>query len=119
MSDENKSDDPRFDYVSERIEAAFPKLKGPKLDKLLLTEANKDIVKDFCENDHARCIVCPDTIVLEETIPSKIGKTKVLLFIRLTPTVLTMENMGTDVRTIICNYYDELQLNTYHENKSC
>ena len=97
MSDENKSDDSRFDYVAQRIEAAFPKLKGPKLDKLLLTEKNKDTVKDFCESDHARCLVCPDTIELEETIPSKTGKSKVLLFIRLAPTVLTMENISTDV----------------------
>ena len=97
MSDENKSDDSRWDYVAQRIEAAFPKLKGPKLDKLLITEANKELVKDFCEHELARCLCVPDTIILENVIPSKIGKSKVLLFIRLNPTVLTMENMSTNV----------------------
>ena len=98
MSDENKSDNPIWDYVVARIEAAFPKLKGPKLDKLLLTEANKDMLKEFCETEHTRCLASPgETIAFEPVIPSKIGKTKVLLFIRLAPTVITMENIATNM----------------------
>ena len=103
MADEDKGGDPKWDVFVNRIEAAFPKLKGPKLDKLLLTESNKDSVRDFCENENVRCLVCPgETITLEETIPSKIGKTKVLLFIRLSPSVLTMENIHTDVSNLFC-----------------
>jgi hypothetical protein len=97
MSDENKSQDARFDYIAKRIEAAFPKLKGPKLDKLLLTPDNFDIVKDFCENPEARCLAIPDTVKLDPIIPSRIGKSKVLLLIRLTPTTLTVDNIATNV----------------------
>jgi hypothetical protein len=97
MSEESKSNDARFDYIAGRIEAAFPKMKGAKLDKLLLTPENMEIVKDFCENPELRCLAVPDTIKLDPIIPSKIGKAKVLLLIRLTPTVLTIANMATDV----------------------
>jgi len=97
MSDENKSDDPRFDYIAKRIEAAFPKMKGPKLDKLLLTTDNFEIVKEFCENPEVRCLAVPDTVKLDPIIPSRIGKSKVLLLIRLSPTVLTVDNIATNV----------------------
>lgn len=97
MADESKSDDPRFDYIAKRIEAAFPKMKGPKLDKLLLTNDNFEIVKEFCENPDVRCLAVPDTVKIDPIIPPKIGKSKVLLLIRLSPTVLTIENMATNV----------------------
>ena len=97
MADEAKSNDARFDYIAGRIEAAFPKMKGAKLDKLLLTSENMDIVTHFCEDPDMRCLACPDTVKLDPIIPSKIGKSKVLLLIRLTPTVITMENIATDV----------------------
>ena len=36
MADEGeKKADLRFDYIKDRISSAFPKLAGPKLDKLL------------------------------------------------------------------------------------
>jgi hypothetical protein len=38
MADEPGKKDLRFDYVKDRIASAFPKLAGPKLDKLLLTD---------------------------------------------------------------------------------
>jgi len=34
----NQKSDARFDHIRERIASGFPKLAGPKLDKLLLTD---------------------------------------------------------------------------------
>lgn len=34
----NQKSDARFDHIKDRIASGFPKLAGPKLDKLLLTD---------------------------------------------------------------------------------
>ncbi len=39
--DEGKKKDNRIDYVKDRIANGFPKLAGPKLDKLLATDEIK------------------------------------------------------------------------------
>ena len=39
MAEENV--DKRVTYIRQRIAAAFPKLAGPKLDKILITDENK------------------------------------------------------------------------------
>lgn len=38
MSDSDSVGDKRFDYIKERIAAAFPKLNGPKFDKQISTD---------------------------------------------------------------------------------
>ena len=38
MSDNDSVGDKRFDYIKERIGAAFPKLNGPKFDKQISTD---------------------------------------------------------------------------------
>jgi hypothetical protein len=104
MADDEKEGggDARFTYFCQRIAAAFPKIakdKG-KLDKLLQTEEIRDFVQIFCEDGATRCLVVPDTMKLDNVIPSKIGKGKVLLFIRLSSNTLTMENISSEVSLI-------------------
>lgn len=38
MSENEPAFDRRFDYIKERIGAAFPKLSGPKFDKQISTD---------------------------------------------------------------------------------
>lgn len=38
MSDDAPTADKRFDYIKDRISAAFPKLTGPKFDKQISTD---------------------------------------------------------------------------------
>ena len=38
MSDNEPTGDKRFDYIKERIAAAFPRLNGPKFDKQISTD---------------------------------------------------------------------------------
>lgn len=95
--DEAKSADGRFDYIRGRIGNAFPKLVGPKLDKLLLTDEVREICMKFCDDDQTRCLVVPDTMKLDTIIPSKIGKGKVLLFIKLVGGSIKLEDMPSSV----------------------
>ena len=38
MADDVPNGDRRFDYIKERISAAFPKLAGPKFDRQISTD---------------------------------------------------------------------------------
>lgn len=38
MADDAPNGDRRFDYIKERISAAFPKLAGPKFDRQISTD---------------------------------------------------------------------------------
>jgi hypothetical protein len=100
MGDEEAKADQRFGYIRERIGFAFPKLVGPKLDKLLLTDEVKEICMRFCEDDQTRCLVVPDSMKLDTVIPSKIGKGKVLLFIKLKAGAVKYEEMPSSVRSL-------------------
>ena len=40
-SSDGKQEDERFAAIKARIDSCFPKLVGPKLDKLLLTDENR------------------------------------------------------------------------------
>ena len=95
--EETKTNDNRFDYIRGRIASAFPKLAGPKLDKLLMTDEVREICARFCDEENTRCLVVPDTMKLDTIIPSKIGKTKVLLFIKLVGGSVKLEDMATNV----------------------
>eukprot|EP01041_Mallomonas_annulata_P000386 gene386-700_t len=85
--------DPKFEYIKDRICSAFPKLVGPKLDKLLATDDVKESIVRFCEDEDARCLVIPETMKFDKVIPSKLGKGKVLLFVKLNKCTLRGDNM--------------------------
>jgi len=97
MGDDEAKADNRFGYIRERIGNAFPKLVGPKLDKLLLTDEVKEICMRFCDDPETRCLVVPDNMKLDTVIPSKIGKGKVLLFIKLVHGPVKLEEMSQNV----------------------
>ena len=78
MGDE-EAKDARFDAISGRIGACFPKLAGAKLDKLLATEEVREVIVRFFEEGDCRCLVVPENMKVDTVIPSKIGKGKVLL----------------------------------------
>ena len=48
MSDNDSVGDKRFDYIKERIGAAFPKLNGPKFDKQISTDEIRYQRRIFC-----------------------------------------------------------------------
>ena len=79
MGDEDKKD-VRLDYIKDRIGSAFPKLVGVKLDKLLAADEVREALTLFCDDDHARCLVVPDTMRMDNVIPVKMSaKAKVLV----------------------------------------
>jgi hypothetical protein len=51
----------------------------------------------FCDDEHNRCLVVPDTMKLDTVIPSKLSKGKVLLFVKLSPCVLSRDNIQANV----------------------
>ena len=55
------------------------------------------MMNHFCDVEDARSLVVPESMKLDKTIPSKMSKGKVLLFIKLRSCVLTMENIQSDV----------------------
>jgi len=94
MADEGeKKADLRFDYIKDRIASGFPKLAGPKLDKALGTDEIRETVANFCEDEHSRCLVVPESMKIDTVIPSKLSKGKLLLFVKLRPVTLTMQNI--------------------------
>ena len=100
MGDDGEDkNDPRFSAVAGRIAATFPKLAGAKLDKVLNTEEVKEVILRFLDEDHCRCLVVPDSLKVDNVIPSKIGKGKVLLFVRLTDGPLSKDDIGSQVST--------------------
>lgn len=95
----DKSDE-RFNYIKARIDSGFPKLAGAKLDKLLLTDEKKEIILQFCDDETNRCLVVPESMSVDTNIPSKSGKGKCLVFVKLTNCKLTLEEMSTQVSNI-------------------
>jgi len=63
----------------------------------------------FCDDEHDRCLVVPESMKLDNVIPSKLGKSKLLVFIKLAPIALKMESIMTDV--------SELTLSSKYKNK--
>lgn len=51
----------------------------------------------FCDDEFNRCLVVPESMKLDHIIPSKLAKGKVLLFVKLRPCVLTLENIQSSV----------------------
>lgn len=47
MSENEPAFDRRFDYIKERIGAAFPKLSGPKFDKQISTDEIRLVLNKF------------------------------------------------------------------------
>ena len=98
MGDDGEDkNDPRFSAVAGRIAASFPKLAGAKLDKVLNTEEVKEVIQRFLDEDECRCLVVPDSLKVDNVIPSKIGKGKVLLFVRLSDGPLSKDDVGSQV----------------------
>ena len=97
MGDDEAKADNRFGYIRERIGNAFPKLVGPKLDKLLLTDEIKELCMRFCDEADFRCLVVPESMKLDTVIPSKIGKGKVLLLIKLVAGPVKLDDMPQNV----------------------
>jgi len=96
---EEKSD-VRFNYIKDRLVSGYPKLAGAKLDKALAEEANKEAIEHFIADENSRCLVVPDTLKIDSAIPSKLSKGKVLLFIKLEPCALTIDNLQTHMITM-------------------
>ena len=94
---ENKSSDAKFEYIKNRINSAFPKLAGAKLDKMLTADDVRDAMAAFCDDEHSRCLVVPESMKMDKVIPSKLSKGKVLLFIKLNPCVLNEKNIASSV----------------------
>jgi len=97
MGDEAVWSDARFEYLKERITSAFPKLAGPKLDKMLMTDDVKEAVLRFVDDEDSRCLVVPETMRFDTLIPSKLSKGKVLLFVKLRACALKASTMSTNV----------------------
>lgn len=95
--DGDDKSDPRWTAVTSRIAASFPKLAGAKLDKILGTEEVKEVVNRFLDDETCRCLVVPGDMKVDTVIPSKIGKGKVLLFVRLTDSALSRDEVGSQV----------------------
>ena len=87
----------KFDFIKKRIESAFPKLAGAKLDKSLQADDVREAMVQFCEDKDNRCLVVPDSMKMERVIPSKLSKGKLLLFIKLFPVALDEKNIGSSV----------------------
>jgi hypothetical protein len=68
--DGDKKVDPRFEYLKDRISSAFQKLAGPKLDKALSADDVREKFALFCDDDHNRCLVVPESMKIDNTIPS-------------------------------------------------
>jgi len=94
MGDKN---DARFNYIKARIDSGFPKIAGAKLDKLLLTDEKREIILQFCDDETNRCLVVPESMSVDTNIPSKSGKGKCLVFVKLTNCKLTLEEMSTQM----------------------
>ena len=58
----------------------------------------RESVNHFCDEEDTRCLVIPETMKFDKVIPSKLGKGKVLLFVKLKPCVLKGENMHKNVK---------------------
>jgi hypothetical protein len=97
--DGDDKSDPRWSAVAGRIAASFPKLAGAKLDKVLGAEEVKEVIQRFLDDETCRCLVVPDSLKVDTVIPSKIGKGKVLLFVRLTDGPLNKDDVGSQVST--------------------
>lgn len=57
----------------------------------------REMMLRFCDDEHDRCLVVPESMKLDNVIPSKLGKGKLLVFIKLAPVALKMETIMTDV----------------------
>ena len=110
--DGDQKADVRINYFKERVNYGFPKFVGPKLEKLFTTEDVKEIITTFCNDENEGCLVFPETLKVDLTLPSKLPKGKVLLFTKLKPCVLTLENIRANVSA---NY---LLYATYHHFNS-
>ena len=70
-------------------------------DFQFLTVSNNDTYRDailrFCDDESNRCLVVPENLKIDNVIPSKLSKGKVLLFIKLRTCTLKMENIFSDV----------------------
>ena len=102
--------DVRINYFKERVNYGFPKFVGPKLEKLFTTEDVREIISTFCNDENQGCLVFPETLKVDLTLPSKLPKGKVLLFTKLKPCVLTLENIRANVSV---NYLSILHLCSY------
>ena len=65
----------------------------------------------FCDDENKRCLVVPENMKLDFTIPSK-AKGKVLVFIKLQPSVLTMDNIHSTITVLELgsNPFEHLEL---------
>ncbi len=98
MAEDNEA---KFEFFKSRISSAFPKLAGAKLDKLLAADEIKEAMQQFCDDDQSRCMVVPENMKFDKVIPSKLGKGKVLVFIKLQNATLNSKNMNQNVIIII------------------
>ena len=55
----------------------------------------------FCEDDNKGCLVVPESMKFDLVVPSKLSKGKVLLFVKLKPGALKIDNLKTNVSIII------------------
>lgn len=55
----------------------------------------------FCEDEHHRCLVIPESLKLDSIIPSKLSpKLKILVMIKLQQVVLKADNIQSNVITM-------------------
>ena len=64
----------------------------------MILYVNREAILHFCDDEHNRCLVVPDTMKLDTVVPSKLNKGKVLLFVKLGSCVLTKDNIQSSVR---------------------
>ena len=97
--DDDKKIDARLPFLKDKIASGFPKLAATagKIDKLLETEENKEFITIFFDDPHTRCLVVPESLKLDNVIPSKLGKTKVLVLVKLEEVAISKENMQTAI----------------------
>jgi dynein heavy chain len=95
--DEEKVNDSRYDLLCARVIASFPKLGDGKLVKAFAEEATKELIMRFLDEDDCRCLVVPESLKVDVTIPSKLGKGKILLFVKLGGDKLDSEKMSSQI----------------------
>jgi dynein heavy chain len=95
--DEKSSAGMVMDALKKRLASAFPKLVGNKLDKALVLEENAEMMRVFVEDPATRALVVPQDLKFDHVIPSKLGKGKVLLFVKLDNVALDSSNNNSQM----------------------
>ena len=86
---EPKWTDERVNFLVKRIQSSFPKLAGPKFDKLFQTEDNQARLDEFFKQEEKCFLVIGENLKCEHSMPQKMWKGKSLVFMKNGPCVVS------------------------------